>query len=55
MDKPNSIINIITLEISTKSSAFAIECGCGKSTIFQLFMRLYDLTWARSRSMALIC
>lgn len=41
-DKSRNILNDLNLEINTKFSAFVGESGCGKSTIFQLMMRLYD-------------
>jgi ATP-binding cassette, subfamily B (MDR/TAP), member 1 len=36
------ILSNLSLEISSKSTAFVGESGCGKSTIFQLMMRFYD-------------
>lgn len=41
-DKSKPVLNNVTFEISSRSSAFVGESGCGKSTIFQLLMRFYD-------------
>lgn len=41
-DKSKNILNNISFELNTQSSAFVGESGCGKSTIFQLLMRFYD-------------
>jgi ATP-binding cassette, subfamily B (MDR/TAP), member 1 len=41
-DKSKNIIENLSLEIKSKSTAFVGESGCGKSTIFQLMMRFYD-------------
>jgi ABC-type bacteriocin/lantibiotic exporter with double-glycine peptidase domain len=36
------VLQDLTLEISSKRSGVMGESGCGKSTILQLMMRLYD-------------
>jgi ATP-binding cassette subfamily B (MDR/TAP) protein 1 len=41
-DPNRNIVQGLTLEIKSKSTAFVGESGCGKSTIFQLMMRFYD-------------
>jgi ABC-type bacteriocin/lantibiotic exporter with double-glycine peptidase domain len=41
-DKTRNVLQDLTLEISSKRAGVMGESGCGKSTILQLMMRLYD-------------
>lgn len=42
IDKTKVVLKNLNFEIKTRHSGFMGVSGCGKSTIFQLMMRLYD-------------
>lgn len=41
-DKSRLVLNNLSVKFDIKSTALVGESGCGKSTIVQLLMRIYD-------------